>query len=155
MAQHVHAALLMLHKCFHPAHTRSFPCQVDVPLQDEMREAGHTEWPGLTHENICFTQAPTGSSSDYLKILWRFFWYERCNAERMSSPSFVCLEDDPAFLTEVRVECRNYWAICRPTNYEPITRSDQTLTPYFVHKDSLQSRRRHGELISPSPRYGT
>lgn len=68
----------MLHKCwsFHPAQTRSLPCQVDVPCQDEMREGGRMGWLGLTK-----SQAPNRIQFRLLKIL-DSFWYKRCTWKR-------------------------------------------------------------------------
>lgn len=103
--------LLRLHKCFHP---QSPSPQGTCHVRMKWGKRGPREvTPDLLKELFSTQGHLTGSSSDYLA-----FWYERCTWKGC-----------PISFTGVRVECRNYWAIFRPTNYEPITRSDQTRTP--------------------------
>lgn len=66
-------------------------------------------------------------------FLFFFFWYERCTWNRCQPCVFVC----SASVTGVRVECRNYWAIRRPTTNEPITRNDRTLPPSHPPRGQL------------------
>lgn len=75
---------------------------MDVPCLDEKREAG---WKQAGHFS---------ASSDYLKCF---------------GTSAVRGTDVIPCFQRNRVECRNYWAISRPTTYEPITRKDRTFNP--------------------------
>ena len=137
----------------------SLPCQVDVPCQDEMRDAG--AMPGdrdlLTKQ--FFTQLDP--VLDYLTI-WTFcfcfvFCFFGTSAVRGTdfTPEFPW--DDPWASQKSGWSARNYWAIRRPTAYEPITRSDRTLTPLpCPPRGQLTKQETSGvELISHGPHHGT